>query len=256
MPATKAPHHHAHHRMRMRQRIKDYGLETLQEHEVLEYLLYFALPRIDTNELAHELLDHFGGLCGVLEATEEELLTVKGVGPKSAELIHAVLPLARYYQVRKRDKHAELTHFEAALEYLRPLFNGLQEEHFYMIALDDAGCPLRDILLAKGLPNKVQFDINAVVRQAINTRCTQVLLAHNHPAGLARPSQEDHNSTIEIVGMLGPVGITVLDHIIVTPTDATSLKMSGDLPYFDKDHRLVMYEKREPPVKLTPVGKP
>lgn len=247
MPTVKVQHHHAHHRMRMRQRIKENGLETLQEHEVLEYLLYFALPRVNTNEIAHELLYHFGSLCNVLEATEEELLTVKGVGPASAELIHAVLPLARYYQVRKRDKHAQLDHFEAAIEYLRPLFDGRQEEYFYMIALDDGCCPLRDILLAKGLPNKVQFDINAVVRQAINTRCTQVLLAHNHPAGLPAPSQEDHNSTIEIVGMLGPVGITVLDHIIITPIDAFSLKMAGDMPYFDKKNRLVMYEKRESP---------
>ena len=250
MPTAKAPNHHAHHRMRMRQRIREQGLESLREHEVLEYLLYFALPRIDTNELAHELLYHFSGsICNVLEATEEDLLTVKGVGPKSAELIHAILPLTRYYTQRKRDPHAPLDHFEAALQYLRPLFEGRQEEYFYVIALDDGGCPLRDVLVSKGLPNKVHFDVNALVRQSINTRCTQVLLAHNHPGGLAAPSQEDHNATIEIVGLLGPVGITVTDHIIVTPVDAYSLKMAGDLPYFDKEHRLVMYEKRETPAR-------
>ena len=248
MPTANTSHHHAHHRMRMRERIRENGLDTLQEHEVLEYLLYFALPRVNTNDIAHELLYHFGGsICNVLEATEEDLLAVKGVGPKSAELIHAILPLARYYTMRKRDPHKPLDHFEAALEYLRPLFTGLQEEHFYVIALDEAGCPLRDVLVNRGLPNKVQFDVNALVRQTINTRCTQVLLAHNHPAGLANPSQEDHNSTIEIVGLLGPVGIKVLDHIIVTPQDAYSLKMTGELPYFDKNSRLVMYEKREQP---------
>lgn len=241
MNDSKATTYHEHHRQRMRLRVQEQGLESLQEHEVLEYLLYFALPRVDTKEIAYELLHRFGGsICNVLEATEEELCSVKGVGAKSAELIHIILPLARYYAQHKRNPRAPLDSFQAATAYLRPLFEGLQEECFYVIALDDGGCPLRDLLVAKGLPNHVQFDTGALLRQAINTRCTYALLAHNHTAGPAQPSPEDIRATAQIVGLFGPVGITVLDHIIITPSDACSLLRIGELPRYDRAEQRVV----------------
>ncbi|MBQ7858523.1 MAG: hypothetical protein IJ347_00090 [Faecalibacterium sp.] len=88
---------HQDHRERMRRRVERYGLESLEEHEALEYLLYFAIPRRDTNPIAHALLNRFGSFAAVLEAAEEELLTVEGVGPSTARFLHAIQAIDRYY---------------------------------------------------------------------------------------------------------------------------------------------------------------
>ena len=92
---------HDHHRERMYERVRKNGFEGFSDHEVLEYMLYFALPRIDTNPLAHALIDHFGGYAQVLEASEEELRAVPGIGPASARLIHSILMFSRHYQISK-----------------------------------------------------------------------------------------------------------------------------------------------------------
>lgn len=222
---------HEGHRARMQQRVRENGLESLHEHEALEYLLYFAFARKNTNPLAHALIQHFGSFCRVLEASEEELLAVEGIGPSSARLIHSVLEFSRYYSVHKRPKGKPVKTFEEAVEYVRPLFLGFQDEHFYLIAMNDDYKPIRDVLIAKGLPNKVAFDAHALARTAVATGCTRALLAHNHPAGLVNPSQADLQATNLVVSVLTPLGITVEDHIIVSPTDACSIKAIRRLPF-------------------------
>ena len=95
---------HENHRARMQERVAHNGMESLAEHEVLEYMLYLAIPRQDTNPLAHRLIDHFGSFCRVMEATPQELMQVKGVGPRSAQLISDIMEFGRYYAVKKRKK--------------------------------------------------------------------------------------------------------------------------------------------------------
>lgn len=232
---------HTDHRARMQQRVRENGLESLHEHEALEYLLFFAIPRKDTNALAHMLINEFGSFCRVLEASEEDLMRVKGLGPASARLLHTFLETARYYALHKRDTRKPLLNFEDAVEYVRPLFLGFQDELFYMIALDAAHNPIRTILVAKGLPNRVTFDDQALLRQAVAAHCTHALLAHNHPAGPAMPSNADLEATAYVARMLGPVGIDIDDHIIITPTDAASLGKHGRLPHYDPIRRDIVY---------------
>ena len=245
MPEEKQPKQpkpiHADHRARMQARVRREGLESLAEHEALEYLLYFAIPRKNTNPIAHALIQRFGGFCRVLEASEEELTEVDGIGPSSARLIHAVLEFARYYTLHKRGRRVRLKETEQAVEYVRPLFLGMQQEALYLIAMDDNYTPLRDIRVAEGLPNHVTFDINRLARAAVGTHCTCALLAHNHPSGLAVASQADFSTTVQIVKALGLLGFVVVDHIIVTASDASSMRQSGRMPYFDPYNQQVYY---------------
>lgn len=102
MPEKKTTNSiHEEHRARMQERVARDGLTSLAAHEVLEYLLYFSIPRRDTNPLAHRLIQHFGGFCQVLDASEEELMQVQGIGPASARLLHSFRDVARFYQIQK-----------------------------------------------------------------------------------------------------------------------------------------------------------
>lgn len=232
---------HGDHRARMQARVRRDGLESLAEHEALEYLLYFAIPRRNTNPIAHALIQQFGGFCQVLEASEEELTQVEGIGPASARLIHNVLEFARYYTLHKRGRRVSLQQTENAIEYVRPLFFGLQQEVLYLIAMDDNYTPLRDIRVAEGLPNRVTFDINRLARLVVSTGCTCAILAHNHPSGLAVASQADFSATVQLVRALGLLGIDVVDHLIITATDACSMQQSGRMPHFDPMNQQVYY---------------
>ena len=110
---------HAKHRARMQERVERDGLDSLAEHEALEYLLFLSIPRADTNALAHRLIQHFGDFCKVLEAEPEELMQVEGVGPKSARLISTVMACSRYYELKKRKTRLSLNSAETAIAYAR-----------------------------------------------------------------------------------------------------------------------------------------
>lgn len=232
---------HADHRARMQARVRRDGLESLAEHEALEYLLFFAIPRKNTNPIAHALIQQFGSFCRVLEASEEELAKVEGIGPSSARLIHSVLEFARYYSLHKRSRRITLKDTDKAIEYVRPLFFGFQQEALYLIAMDDHYTPLRDIRVAEGLPNKLTFDMNKLARAAVSTGCTCAILAHNHPSGLAVASEADFATTVQVVKALGLLGIDVVDHLIVTASDASSMRQSGRMPHFDSLNQQVYY---------------
>lgn len=241
MAAKKQQPIHADHRARMQERVRQNGLESLAEHEVLEYLLFFSIPRKDTNALAHTLIQHFGSFCNVLQASEEELLKVDGIGPASARLLHTFLPVSRFYSLKKRVKRPNLSNPDAAAEYLRPLFYGETEEIFYLIALDNKYAPLRDIQVARGLPDKVSFDPQLLTRRALGSGCSCALLAHNHPSGLAIPSEGDFRTTCAIVASLGAIGVDVVDHVIIADHDACSMQKSGRMPHYDPLTRQVQY---------------
>ena len=177
---------HAKHRARMQERVERDGLDSLAEHEALEYLLFLSIPRADTNALAHRLIQHFGDFCKVLEAEPEELMQVEGVGPKSARLISTVMACSRYYELKKRKTRLSLNSAETAIAYVKPLFRGVQNEQLYLILLDDACRPVQDLRIAEGVPNRVAVDTRKLLRAVARTNSTCGILAHNHPTGLRR----------------------------------------------------------------------
>ena len=220
---------HENHRARMQQRVQSYGLESLADHELLEYLLFFVIPRRDTNPLAHRLIDHFGGLHQVLDASYEQLLEVEGIGPASARFLACYLPVNRCY-LRSRAQRVGLETLEKQAEYLLPLFHGQNMEIVYELLLDDRFRLLRPVRLAEGVSNSVRLDTKKAVAEALRSGATTVILAHNHPGGYEVPSADDAVITGKFMQQLDVVGISLLDHIIVAQDRYLSMRATGRLP--------------------------
>lgn len=224
---------HQEHRSRVQKRVSEMGFAGMEEHEVLEYLLFFVIPRRDTNPIAHALIDRFGSFCGVLDAGEEELQTVPGIGPAAARYLHALQLVDNFYATHRKQKKLPLNIPANAKSYVAPLFKGLANERMYLIAMDDQSFPMRNILLAEGQPGAVLTHMQKLAREAVNSGCTSAILAHNHPRGIAVPSAEDLQATRNICKTLGLLGITLLDHIIVADDDSMSLREMGRMYFYD-----------------------
>lgn len=224
---------HENRRARVQERVNQIGFEGMADHEALEYLLYYVIPRKDTNLLAHALVERFGSFSGVLDASEQELLMIEGIGCRTAQYIRAVKLAAGFYALSRRQRPASLQNCDDALNYVIPLFEGLTNERMYIILLDDELCPMQTVLLAEGQPGSIQVDITTLARRAVASGCTQAMICHNHPRGAAVPSYEDMATTRTIARTLGILGIGLVDHMIVARGEGISLRKSGRMPYYD-----------------------
>mgnify|MGYP003552546702 CR=1 FL=1 len=218
---------HTGHRQRLKERFRQEGLDSFDELHVLELLLFYAIPQGDTNPLAHELLKRFGSLTGVLEAKREELEQVKGLGAHSVTLLRLVTELGRYYAVQRMSMERVLPTLEKCGEYLVPFFIGQREETVYLLCLDGKCKVLACRKLGQGGVNSVGVPIRRVVETALNTNASSVILAHNHPSGLALPTTEDVQVTKKVATALDLVGVRLADHVIVADQDFVSLTDSG-----------------------------
>lgn len=218
---------HTGHRQRLKERFRQEGLDSFDELHVLELLLFYAIPQGDTNPLAHELLRRFGSLTGVLEAKREELEQVKGLGEHSVTLLRLVTELSRYYAVQRMSMERVLPTLEKCGEYLVPFFIGQREETVYLLCLDGKCKVLACRKLGQGGVNSVGVPIRRVVETALNTNASSVILAHNHPSGLALPTTEDVQVTKKVATALDLVGVRLADHVIVADQDFVSLTDSG-----------------------------
>lgn len=219
---------HAGHRERVRQRIEKGSFECLSDVEMLEYILFFSIPRSDTNALAHSLLTHFGSFERVIEATEKELLAVKGVGNKSAQLISSYLPVFRFYH--QQCIHADKKTFDRSdklLHYFQNLALGQQVEHAYAMFLNQSKRIIKTVLFTKGTYNKTVIFADQVVKEAITHNARYVVVAHNHTAGTCFPSEADNNTAKEIYNALLLVKKELLDFVIVDHFDGYSFKENG-----------------------------
>ena len=224
---------HEGHRQRMRARVEQYGLESLAPHEALEYLLYITNARRDTNGIAHALLERFGSFAGVLEASEEELCRVPGVGPASARMLHLLPEVSRYYEHSRTSTEGALTTTERLAAYLKPRFAGAKQEKALLLSLDSRSRVRGAYWLREGTSSKVSFEIKDVVAAALKGGTDSVVLCHNHPNGMAMPSREDLPATEHIVRALGLVKIQLRDHLILTETEYFSMREEGRLPFYD-----------------------
>ena len=230
MPENKELH--ANHRQRMRMRFAQQGgFSGFAEHEVLEYILYLAIPRRDTNPLAHRLIDRFGSLCQVLEASEADILTVEGAGPAVARLLTTMHAANRYYSQSRARAPRAFQDLEEVAAYLIPQFYGAVTEQVYVLFLDDRNCPIKLQKVTEGTVNEAAMARTQIARLAVQCHATQAVLAHNHPAGAALPSPADLQFTRELSNALASLGIRFLDHIIVDKEgDYISLQQSGRMP--------------------------
>lgn len=218
---------HAGHRERLRGRFLSEGLDGFAEHNVLELLLFYAVPQRDTNLLAHKLIEKFGSLAGVLDAPAEELCQVDGVGRNMAVLLTMMPQLFRRYKLSGLSTGQPLNTIEKAGAYLLPRFIGLRNEVVYLLCLDAKCKPLCCRQLFEGTVNIAQINTRKVVETALSMNASSVILAHNHLSGVALPSQEDEMTTLRVAAALDAVGVALADHIIVADDDFVSLAQSG-----------------------------
>jgi len=205
---------HDGHRERLRRRFSKGALGGFAEHEILELMLFHAIPRRDTNPLAHALIDRFGSLRGVLSASERELMQVEGVGEASAQLIRLFAEVARYY-FTDAEKSAVLDTSEKAARYLAARYRGVPQERMYLCCLDTRFRLTHEELVAAGSLSSLPVFPRQIASSALLHNAAYVLLAHNHPGGDPRPSRADIETTRSIVAALSPLGIGLLDHIII-----------------------------------------
>lgn len=229
---------HDGHRDRMRERFLREGLGDFEAHTVLEMLLYYARPRCNTNEIAHALIHRFGSFSGVLDASMEDLQDVEGIGYTSAVLIKMIPQLAGYYMMDKVQPGEIINSTEKAGMFFVPRFVGKTSESLYMAALDDKRKLLRCACLEReGSVNAVAISIKKIVGEAVKSNATGVLLAHNHPGGVALPSASDKRMTIQVYEALRYINIELVDHIIVADDDFVSLRDSGFFEEIEEEYR-------------------
>lgn len=221
---------HDGHRARKREQFLAHGLDAFSDHEALELLLYFAIPRGDTNPTAHRLLERFGSLDAVLSATARELEQVEGVGANAAALLLLVVPLVRRARTASTRAPVILGDTEAMGRYFTELFFGMREERVYLACLDAKRKLLRCAAVADGGTDAASVNLRRVVEAAFQSNASVVVLAHNHPSGVALPSADDNHATLMAWDALRRIGVELIDHIIVADDDFVSLRDNGLLP--------------------------
>ena len=207
--------------------MKTSGMDSLSDVQVLEVALYYAIARRDTNEIAHALLRRFGSLSGVLEAPRAELLKIDGVGESAADLLLLFIQMERRHLMDRAGRETILDTTYKCAQYLMPRFIGEQEEVVYLLCLD-AKCKALDCsLIHRGAVNMTAISVRKIVKAALDHNATSVVVAHNHPSGLALPSREDRATTLALKAALDAVDVVLVDHVIVADEDFVSLADDG-----------------------------
>lgn len=218
---------HTGHRGRVKQEFLTRGIEGWPDHRVLELVLFYAIPQGDVNPLAHELIDRFGSLSGVLDALPEELMKVKGMGEHSATMLK-LFPavLGRYLEGRTGPGQLVHTTQEAG-HVLAPYLYGSRNEMVYVLCLDAKRKVLGVRRISEGNNNNSDVTIRRVAEECMALRASACYLAHNHISGIALPSPEDMNTTAVIRTVLEPLGVLLVDHLVFVDGDLVSIQESA-----------------------------
>ncbi len=222
---------HDGHRSRLRERFNSYGLDNFNDLNVLELLLFYAIPRRDTNELAHALLEHFDSLDAVFEASFHELRAVPGIGDNAATLISLVPEIAKRCAVSRTRNLTSFTSSSQAAQYLLPRLGSEKAEKALLLCLNPQKQLICCTEVGSGVVDSVNLNVRLVVESALKARASSVILAHNHPSGNPVPSRDDELITRRIREALQLVEITLDDHIIIGGQSYFSFTDSGLLLY-------------------------
>lgn len=213
---------HKDHRSRLKTRFLKEGLSNFPDHNKLELLLFFAIPRKDTNEMAHSLLEHFGSLGAVLEAPVEELQKVEGIGENAAILLKLIPAFSSAYLADISD--AELLDSTDKMgKHLIPKFIGESNEVLYLVLLDAQSRLIATRKVSEGDKTQTEVSIRRIAEICLQTGAVSVVVAHNHPRGKALPSRADLLISSRITRALEPIGVHVIDHMIIAGEDYLSL---------------------------------
>lgn len=226
MKNTPTENLHKNHRKRIKTKFLQSGLDGFTEHEILELLLYFSIPQADTNPTAHRLINTFGSLSGVLEASYDNLTSVVGVGEQSATLIKLIPAIMSEFN-KNELKRAVINNQKDAIKYLFNIFKGVTVEQFYVICINGKNEVISVKQMNTGSTNKVDVRIRSVTELCLKHNCNRIIIAHNHPESDAMPSVEDITMTERIFNSSVLNEIDIIDHIIISPHDSYSFAEAG-----------------------------
>lgn len=215
---------HQGHRERMRKKFLLNGFDNFEDHEILEFMLFYAIPRKDTNEIAHLLIEKFGSLDAILDAPINLLKEVSGIGESAAIFIKMISSLARTYIERKNNAKNNYKDESDLNQRIALKFIGRTEETVAIMLLDAKGKIIYDGIINKGSVNSVDIYLRKIIELITLYNASSILIAHNHPSGIAVPSQEDIETTVKLSNIFQSMNINFLDHIIVADHDFVSLK--------------------------------
>lgn len=224
---------HDGHRLRIRKKFILNGFDNFEDHEILELALFYAIPRKNTNVIAHELLDKFGNVDAVFDAPMNMLKEVEGIGESAAVFIKMISGLARIYMERKFKNIEKVPNMSDINDKITFKFIGRTEELVVIVLLDAKGKVLYEGVVNKGTVNAVDIYARKIIELIVLYNASSVIIAHNHPSGFAVPSVEDIESTSKLNKVLKSMHVELLDHIIVADGDYVSLRDCGMKDIFE-----------------------
>ncbi|MEE0946047.1 MAG: JAB domain-containing protein [Acutalibacteraceae bacterium] len=222
---------HDGHRERMLTKYFESGFSVFEEHEKLEIILYYSVPRRNTNELAHELLSKYHTIAQVMDAPPKELLKFKGVTKRTVQYFKLIKDTYCLYLLEKSNEKTFMTTVDEYGTYFMLYFATVSEEQMVMLSLDNRGKKLGIDVIAKGDIATVNLNTREIIVKALNRHCTEVVVCHNHPGGIALPSKGDIEATKLLKETLLNIGVRLRDHYIVTKEDYCTMRNQKDCKY-------------------------
>ena len=212
---------------RPRERLLLRGAYSLTDAELLAILLRVGVTGKSAVELGREIIQHFGSLQQMMVAPIPAWEGIKGLGDAKIAQLQAALELGRRAALPEKREHVSIKKTSQAAEYFKARLHGLPEEHFRVIYLSRRGHILEDALIAVGSVDTVSPVLRTVVAKALRHNASALVAAHNHPSGAASPSRADEDLTRNLIAACHPIGILVLDHLIISDTEAFSFADMG-----------------------------
>jgi DNA repair protein RadC len=227
MPGERQPSYLRDHRTRLRERFNEGGAAAMPDYELLELVLFRAIPRRDVKPLARRLIDRFGDFAAVVTAREDRLLEVPEVGPAVVTELRIVAAAAERLARARVMQRQVISSWDAVIDYCRTAMAHRSVEQFRILFLDRKNVLIADEEQARGTVDHVPVYPREVVKRALELDASALILVHNHPSGDPTPSQSDIAMTEQIVAAAGVFGITIHDHLVIGRSRETSFRASG-----------------------------
>ncbi len=226
---------HEGHRNRLREFAYNNNFKNMPEHQILELLLSYVIPRKDTNPIAHRLIKEFGGFSAVIDADFNDLLKIDGIGNKTAHFLTTLKHLFYAYNAGRVNKNETILSTLDAVNFIKNILVGKTVEEFYVICLDSANKVKLCELINVGVVNKTDVDVRQIMEVVFKSKTANIIVCHNHPTGNSRPSAADDKLTKALLTTLTLNGLTLLDHIILSNEDYYSYNRNGVLQKYAQD---------------------
>lgn len=226
---AKLEHNHKGHRQRLKKQMIESDLTSFASHNILETLLFYSIPQVDTNNIAHDLLNHFGSISGVLNATHDQLCSIIGIKDNTALLIKLISEITKRYWIEQENvaKQEVFDNISKIAGFLINKYIGYNQEQAFIMYLDDNLRMIACDRLAQGQVNSVNINKRELASKIIKYNATNIIISHNHPFSDTQPSSSDFASTMDLKKFLQAIDVNLIDHIIVSGRKFSSMKQLG-----------------------------